>query len=157
MSRRRAAVHRPVMKDPKYQDSLVSKFICSLMKDGKKGVAESILYGAMDLIGEREKETLPLEVFRTAVEKIKPAMEVKSRRVGGSTYQVPLQVRSVRSQTLAIRWIVQNANARSGKSMRAKLADELLDAFNGRGSSIRKKEDTHKMADANKAFAHYRW
>ena len=145
------------MKDPKYQDSLVSKFICSLMKDGKKGVAESILYGAMDLIGEREKETLPLEVFRTAVEKINPAMEVKSRRVGGSTYQVPLQVRSLRSQTLAIRWIVQNANARSGKSMRAKLADELLDAFNGRGNSIKKKEDTHKMAEANKAFAHYRW
>ena len=157
MSRRRAAVHRPVMKDPKYQDSLVSKFICSLMKDGKKGVAESILYGAMDLIGEREKETLPLEVFRTAVEKVKPAMEVKSRRVGGSTYQVPMQVRSVRSQTLAIRWIVQNANTRSGKSMRAKLADELLDSFNGRGNSIKKKEDTHKMADANKAFAHYRW
>ena len=157
MSRRRAAVYRPIMKDPKYQDSLVSKFICSLMKDGKKGVAESILYGAMDLIGEREKETLPLEVFRTAVEKIKPAMEVKSRRVGGSTYQVPMQVRSVRSQTLAIRWIVQNANARSGKSMRAKLADELLDAFNGRGNSIKKKEDTHKMAEANKAFAHYRW
>ena len=145
------------MKDPKYQDSLVSKFICSLMKDGKKGVAESILYGAMDLIGEREKETLPLEVFRTAVEKVKPAMEVKSRRVGGSTYQVPLQVRSVRSQTLAIRWIVQYANARSGKSMRAKLADELLDAFHGRGNSIKKKEDTHKMAEANKAFAHYRW
>ena len=145
------------MKDPKYQDSLVSKFICSLMKDGKKGVAESILYGAMNLIGEREKETLPLEVFRTAVEKVKPAMEVKSRRVGGSTYQVPMQVRSVRSQTLAIRWIVQNSNARSGKSMRAKLADELLDAFNGRGNSIKKKEDTHKMAEANKAFAHYRW
>ena len=145
------------MKDPKYQDSLVSKFICSLMKDGKKGVAESILYGAMDLISGREKETLPLEVFRTAVEKVKPAMEVKSRRVGGSTYQVPLQVRSVRSQTLAIRWIVQNANARNGKSMRAKLADELLDAFNGRGNSIKKKEDTHKMAEANKAFAHYRW
>ena len=145
------------MKDPKYQDSLVSKFICSLMKDGKKGVAESILYGAMNLIGEREKETLPLEVFRTAVEKVKPAMEVKSRRVGGSTYQVPMQVRSVRSQTLAIRWIVQNANARSGKSMRAKLADELLDAFNGRGNSIKKKEDTHKMAESNKAFAHYRW
>ena len=145
------------MKDPKFQDSLVSKFICSLMRDGKKGVAESILYGAMDLIGEREKETLPLEVFRTAVEKVKPAMEVKSRRVGGSTYQVPMQVRSVRSQTLAIRWIVQNANARSGKSMRAKLADELLDSFNGRGNSIKKKEDTHKMAEANKAFAHYRW
>ena len=157
MSRRRAAVHRPVMKDPKYRDSLVSKFICSLMKDGKKGVAESILYGAMDLIGEREKETLPLEVFRTAVEKVKPAMEVKSRRVGGSTYQVPMQVRSVRSQTLAIRWIVQNANARNGKSMRTKLADELLDAFNGRGNSIKKKEDTHKMAESNKAFAHYRW
>ena len=157
MSRRRAAVHRLVMKDPKYQDSLVSKFICSLMKDGKKGVAESILYGAMDLIGEREQETLPLEVFRTAVEKVKPAMEVKSRRVGGSTYQVPMQVRSVRSQTLAIRWIVQNANARSGKSMRAKLAEELLDSFNARGNSIKKKEDTHKMAEANKAFAHYRW
>ena len=157
MSRRRAAVHRPVMKDPKFQDNLVSKFICSLMKDGKKSVAESILYGAMEMIGEREKETMPLEVFRTAVENVKPSMEVKSRRVGGSTYQVPMQVRTSRSQTLAIRWLVQNANSRSGKSMRVKLADELLDAFKGRGNSIKKKEDTHKMAESNKAFAHYRW
>ena len=157
MSRRRSAVRRPIMKDPKYKDSLVSKFICSLMKHGKKSVAEHILYGAMNLISEREKEMEVLEVFHTAVENVKPMMEVKSRRVGGSTYQVPLQVRTIRSQALAIRWLVQNANARNGKSMRAKLADELLDAFNGKGNSVKKKEDTHKMAEANKAFAHYRW
>ena len=157
MSRRRAAVKRTVLKDPKYQDVLVSKFICSLMNHGKKSVAERILYGALALIAGREKETSSLEVFRTAVENVKPTMEVKSRRVGGSTYQVPLQVRTTRSQSLAIRWIVQFANARSGKSMRAKLADELLDAFKSRGNSVKKKEDTHKMAEANKAFAHYRW
>ena len=157
MSRRRAAVKRTLLKDPKYNDTLVSKFVCSLMKHGKKSVAERILYGAFDLISEREKETSSLEVFRTAVENVKPSMEVKSRRVGGSTYQVPLQVRSSRSQSLAIRWLVQYANARSGKSMKAKLADELLDAFNSRGSSIKKKEDTLKMAESNKAFAHYRW
>ncbi len=157
MSRRRAAVKRSILPDPKYNDILVSKFICSLMRNGKKSVAEKILYGAFNLIAEREKEVSPLEVFRTAVENVKPAMEVKSRRVGGSTYQVPMQVRYGRSQSLAIRWLVQYANARSGKSMLAKLADELMDAFNQRGSSIKKKEDTHKMAEANKAFAHYRW
>lgn len=157
MSRRRAAVKRSILPDPKYKDLLVSKFICSLMRNGKKSVAEKILYGALDLISEREKEVPPLEVFRTAVENVKPAMEVKSRRVGGSTYQVPMQVRYGRSQSLAIRWLVQYANARSGKSMLAKLADELMDAFNKRGSTIKKKEDTHKMAEANKAFAHYRW
>ena len=145
MSRRRAAVKRTLLKDPKYNDTLVSKFVCSLMKHGKKSVAERILYGALDLISDREKETPSLDVFRTAVENVKPAMEVKSRRVGGSTYQVPMQVRSSRSQSLAIRW------------MQSKLADELLDAFNNRGSSIKKKEDTLKMAEANKAFAHYRW
>ena len=157
MSRRRAAVKRTLLKDPKYNDTLVSKFVCSLMKHGKKSVAERILYGALDLISDREKETPSLDVFRTAVENVKPAMEVKSRRVGGSTYQVPMQVRSSRSQSLAIRWLVLYANARSGKSMQAKLADELLDAFNKRGNSIKKKEDTLKMAEANKAFAHYRW
>ena len=157
MSRRRAAVKRTLLKDPKYNDTLVSKFVCSLMKHGKKSVAERILYGALDLISDREKETPSLDVFRTAVENVKPMMEVKSRRVGGSTYQVPMQVRSSRSQSLAIRWLVLYANGRSGKSMQAKLADELLDAFNNRGSSIKKKEDTLKMAEANKAFAHYRW
>ena len=127
------------------------------MKHGKKSIAERILYGALDLISERETETSSLDVFRTAVENVKPSMEVKSRRVGGSTYQVPMQVRSSRSQSLAIRWLVQYANSRSGKSMQAKLADELLDAFNSRGSSVKKKEDTLKMAESNKAFAHYRW
>ena len=115
MSRRRAAVKRTLLKDPKYNDTLVSKFVCSLMKHGKKSVAERILYGALDLISDREKETPSLDVFRTAVENVKPAMEVKSRRVGGSTYQVPMQVRSSRSQSLAIRWLVLYANARSGK------------------------------------------
>ena len=157
MSRRRKVVKRVVMKDPKYKDVLVSKFICNLMKHGKKSIAEQILYEALNIIKEKEKDSEPINIFHTAIENVKPVMEVKSRRVGGSTYQVPLQVRSVRSQTLAIRWIVKNANTRSGKSMRVKLADELLDAFKGRGNSVKKKEDTHKMAEANKAFAHYRW
>ena len=121
MSRRRAAVKRTLLKDPKYNDTLVSKFVCSLMKHGKKSVAERILYGALDLISDREKETPSLDVFRTAVENVKPAMEVKSRRVGGSTYQVPMQVRSSRSQSLAIRWLVLYANARSGNRCRLNL------------------------------------
>ena len=157
MSRRRKAEQRKILPDPKHNDVLVSKFINCLMRNGKKGVAEKILYGALDLISQREEEAKPLEVFHAAIENVKPAVEVRSRRVGGSTYQVPMEVRSLRSQSLAIRWLIQYANARCGRSMRAKLADELMDAFNSRGTSVKKREDTFKMAEANKAFAHYRW
>lgn len=127
------------------------------MISGKKSVAESIFYGALDIVSKKEKDADPLSVFKRAIDNIKPALEVKSRRVGGSTYQVPVEVRSNRSQSLAIRWLIGFANKRSGKSMREKLAEEILDAFHGRGSSVKKREDTHKMADANRAFAHYRW
>ena len=157
MSRRRSATKRVVLPDPKYKDFLVSKFVNNLMHDGKKSVAEKVLYQALDLISNREEETGALDVFHQAVENVKPNLEVKSRRVGGSTYQVPVEVRSQRSQALAIRWLIRYAIARSGKSMEEKLAGELLDAFNNRGTSVKKKEDTHKMAEANKAFAHYRW
>ena len=157
MSRRRSATKRVVLPDPKYKDFLVSKFVNNLMHDGKKSVAEKVLYKALDLISNREQETGALDVFHQAVENVKPNLEVKSRRVGGSTYQVPVEVRSQRSQALAIRWLIRYAIARSGKSMEEKLAGELLDAFGNRGASVKKKEDTHKMAEANKAFAHYRW
>lgn len=157
MARRHSAVKREVLPDPKHNDQLVSKFVNSLMKSGKKSVAEKILYGALDLIGERESEASSLEVFRAAVKNVSPLVEVKSRRVGGSTYQVPIEVRPGRSQALAIRWLISYANSRNGKSMKGKLADELLDAYRNRGSSVKKREDTHKMAEANRAFAHYRW
>lgn len=157
MSRRRAADPRTVIPDPKFNDALVAKFTNVLMKDGKKAVARKLLYQAMDEIGNREKEMPPMEVVKTAVEHVKPTVEVKSRRVGGSTYQVPVEVRPQRRQALAIRWIIQNAQSRGGRSMEAKLANELMDAFNNRGGAVRKKEDVHRMADANRAFAHYRW
>jgi small subunit ribosomal protein S7 len=157
MSRRRSAEQRKVMTDPKFSDTLIAKFTNVLMKDGKKSTARHILYGAMEEIGQRERDMPPLEVVKMAVEHVKPAVEVKSRRVGGSTYQVPVEVRPQRRQALAIRWIIQNAQSRGGKSMEAKLANELVDAFNNRGGAIRKKEDVHRMAEANKAFAHYRW
>lgn len=127
------------------------------MKNGKKSVSEKIMYQALKTLEQREAGTPPLEVFHNAVDNVRPSLEVKSRRVGGSTYQVPVEVRSERSQSLAIRWLIQFATKRPGKSMKNKLADELLDAFHQRGASIKKREDTHKMADANKAFAHYRW
>jgi len=157
MSRRRSAQQRKVLTDPKFNDALIAKFTNVLMLDGKKSTARKILYGAMAEIGQREREQPPLEVVKVAVEHVKPAVEVKSRRVGGSTYQVPVEVRPQRRQALAIRWIIQNAQSRGGKSMEAKLANELVDAFNNRGGAIRKKEDVHRMAEANKAFAHYRW
>ena len=155
MPRRRAPQKRSILPDPKYKDLLVSKFINSIMKHGKKSIAENIFYGALDAITERELTAL--ETFKAAIENVMPSVEVKSRRVGGSTYQVPMEVRHSRSQSLAIRWLIENANSRSGLSMRAKLADEFMDASNRRGSAMKKKEDTHKMAEANKAFAHYRW
>jgi small subunit ribosomal protein S7 len=156
MPRRRAATKRGVIPDAQYKSVLVAKFINSLMKQGKKSVAQSILYGALDIIKEKTKEE-PLPIFQKAVENVKPAVEVKSRRVGGSTYQVPTEVRSARSQALSIRWIISYAMARGEKTMAAKLAGEFIDAANRRGSAIKKREDTHKMAEANKAFAHYRW
>ena len=157
MSRRHQAEIRKAAPDSKYNDVLISKFINVLMSDGKKSVARRVLYNAMDEIAGKEKEAPPLEVVKAAVEHVKPQVEVKSRRVGGSTYQVPVEVRPERRQALAIRWIIQHAKDRGGKTMEGKLAAELLDAFQNRGGSIRKKEDVHRMADANKAFAHYRW
>ena len=157
MPRRRAPQKRSILPDPKYKDLLVSKFINSLMKHGKKSVAENIFYGALDIISEKDAESSSLDIFKAAIENVMPTVEVKSRRVGGSTYQVPMEVRHTRSQSLAIRWLIENANVRNGLSMRSKLAEELIEASNSRGNAIKKKEDTHKMAEANKAFAHYRW
>lgn len=156
MPRKRVAVKRETMPDPKYKSRLVTKFVNCLMVTGKKSVAQSILYDAFNIVEEKTKED-PLAIFQKAINNVKPIVEVKSRRVGGSTYQVPTEVRSSRSQALGFRWIISFARARGEKSMVAKLAGELMDAANGRGASIKKKEDTHKMAEANKAFAHYRW
>ena len=156
MPRRREVKKRDIIPDPKYRDVLVQKFINRMMLDGKKSLAEKIFYQAMDEIEKKAKED-PLKVFKKAVENIKPMIEVKSRRVGGATYQVPVEVRSGRRTSLALRWIVKYTRARGERGMVKKLAGELLDAANNKGASIKKKEDTHKMAEANKAFAHYRW
>lgn len=157
MARRRAAGTRKISADQKFNDVVVAKFINGLMKDGKKSVAERILYGAVDSLESKIEETAGIDVFYGALENVKPRIEVKSRRVGGSTYQIPVEVREFRKLALAIRWIIYAASTRSGKSMQEKLAAELLDAFNSKGGAVKKKEDTHKMADANKAFAHYVW
>ncbi len=157
MSRRKVAVKRTVLPDPKYNSVLVAKFINCLMKDGKKSIAEKIFYSALDIIRERTGNRDVLAVFNKAVSNAKPVLEVKSRRVGGSTYQVPVEVRPERRTTLSIRWIIEYARQRGEKSMQERLAAELLDAANNKGNAIKKKEDTHKMAEANKAFAHYRW
>ena len=156
MPRRREVPKRRIIPDPKYKDKLVSKFTNTLMYDGKKAVAEGILYGAFDVIGERFKED-PLEVFRKALDNVKPKLEVKSRRVGGATYQVPVEVRPERRVALAMRWIVTYSRDRGEKTMNERLAAEFMDAAQGRGNAVKKKDDTHKMAEANKAFAHYRW
>jgi len=156
MPRKREIAKRATMPDPKYKSRLVSKFINCLMKDGKKSVAESILYDAFGIIEKRTKES-PLKVFEKAMENVKPRIEVKSRRVGGSTYQVPVEVRSTRQTALGIRWLISFARNRSEKSMSEKLAAELMDAAGQRGATMKKREDTHRMAEANKAFAHYRW
>lgn len=156
MPRRREVPKREIFPDPKYGDRLVAKFINGLMRKGKKSVAETILYRALDTIQARTKQD-PLKVFKQAVENAKPVLEVRSRRVGGATYQVPVEVRQERRTSLAIRWIISFSKKRGEKSMHEKLAMELLDAAANRGTTIKKKEDTHKMAEANKAFAHYRW
>ena len=157
MSRRRAAEPRRILPDPKYNDQLIAKFINTLMWRGKKSVARHILYTAMDMIAEREQSVPPLEVVKSAVEHVKPSVEVKSRRVGGSTYQVPVEVRPERRQSLAMRWLIKNAAGRGGKNMESKLAAELLEAYQNKGAAVRKREDVHRMAEANRAFAHYRW
>jgi small subunit ribosomal protein S7 len=156
MPRRREVPKRQVAGDPKYDNKLVAKFIKSIMRDGKKSLAESILYDAFDIIKEKTNEE-PVKIFEQAMENIKPKIEVKSRRVGGSTYQVPTEVRPTRRAALGIRWIIGFSHKRPEKGMANKLAAEFMDASNNRGASIKKREDTHKMAEANKAFAHFRW
>ncbi|MBW1680935.1 MAG: 30S ribosomal protein S7 [Deltaproteobacteria bacterium] len=156
MPRKRVVTKREIAPDPKYNSILVAKFINNLMKKGKKSVAQKIMYSAFDIIEKKGKED-PLSVFKKAVENVRPVVEVKSRRVGGSTYQVPTEVRPARSQALSMRWLIGFAKARGEKTMAAKLAGEFMDAANRRGAAIKKREDTHRMAEANKAFAHYRW
>ncbi|MHB0971737.1 MAG: 30S ribosomal protein S7 [Thermoanaerobaculia bacterium] len=156
MPRRREVPKREVLPDPVYNSQLVTKFINNLMLDGKKSVAEGIFYNAMKKVEDRAKDDA-LKVFKKAIDNVKPALEVKSRRVGGSNYQVPIEVRPSRRTSLAIRWMIDYSTARGEKTMEDKLAAEILDAANNRGNAIKKREDTHKMAEANKAFAHYRW
>jgi small subunit ribosomal protein S7 len=157
MPRRKITEKRTINPDPRYNSVLVSKFTHGIMERGKKSVAQKIFYGAMDIIEKQVADEEPIAVFDKAMEMVRPKVEVKSRRVGGATYQVPVEVRPERRNALAIRWIISFAKARSGKSMAEKLAAELLDAYNERGGSVKKRDDTHRMAEANKAFAHYRW
>lgn len=156
MPRRREIAKRVILPDPKYNDRMVAKFINAIMLQGKKSTAEGIVYGAFDLLAERSGENA-LEVFKKALDNVRPVLEVKSRRVGGSTYQVPVEIRADRRNALGIRWLINYARGRGEKTMQERLAGELLDAANNRGSTVNKKEDTHRMAEANKAFAHYRW
>jgi small subunit ribosomal protein S7 len=156
MPRRREIAKRVILPDPKYNDRVVAKFINAIMLQGKKSTAEGIVYGAFDLLTERSGENA-LEVFKKALDNVRPVLEVKSRRVGGSTYQVPVEIRADRRNALGIRWLINYARGRGEKTMQERLAGELLDAANNRGSTVKKKEDTHRMAEANKAFAHYRW
>jgi len=156
MPRRREVKKREILPDPKYREVLAAKFISVLMRKGKKNLAERIFYGSLEIVRDKAKDE-PFKVFKQAMENVKPVVEVKSRRVGGATYQVPVEVRPNRRTSLAIRWIIQYAKERPEKSMSERLAAEFLDAANNRGASIKKKEDTHRMAEANKAFAHYRW
>lgn len=159
MPRRREVVKRDVLPDPQYNDKLVAKCINSLMVDGKKSTAEGIMYAVIELIGQRVKnsEDSALDIFKKAVDNARPSVEVKSRRVGGSTYQVPVEIKADRRTALAFRWLIGNARKRPEKSMVERFAAELIDAYNNRGTTIKKKEDVHRMAEANKAFAHYRW
>jgi small subunit ribosomal protein S7 len=156
MSRRHRADKREIIPDPKYKNEVVTKFMNSVMSDGKKSVAEKIVYGAFQTIETKTKQD-PLGIFRNALDNVMPSIEVRSRRVGGATYQVPVEVRSERRQALAIRWLLAAARARNEKTMIEKLSGELLDAANNRGNAVKKREDTHRMAEANRAFSHYRW
>ena len=157
MPRRREVPKRKVIPDPKYRDRLVAKFIKALMLSGKKSHAEKILYSSFELIGERGSGDEPLKIFKKAMDNIRPVVEVKSRRVGGATYQVPVEIRQDRRTALAMRWLVLYSRKRSERTMSERLANEILDAYENRGAAVKKREDTHKMAEANKAFAHYRW
>ena len=157
MSRRRRAEKREVLPDPKFGDITVTKFMNYVMYEGKKAVAENIVYGAFDILAEKKKDQEPVATFHTALENVAPSVEVRSRRVGGATYQVPVEVRPDRRRALAIRWLVNAARKRGENTMTEKLAAELLDASNNRGTAVKKREDTHKMAEANRAFSHYRW
>ncbi|MCA0302289.1 MAG: 30S ribosomal protein S7 [Proteobacteria bacterium] len=156
MSRRHSAEKREIIPDPKFQDIVVTKFMNSIMRAGKKSVAEQIVYGAFDIV-EGKLKTEPLPVFKQALDNVAPTVEVRSRRVGGATYQVPVEVRTERRQALAIRWLITAARARNDKTMVERLSAELIDASNNRGAAVKKREDTHKMAEANRAFSHYRW
>ena len=156
MHRRGNVPKREILPDPLYNSVLVTKLVNSIMLDGKKGVSQKVVYGAFDIIKEKTGKD-PLEVFTTALENIMPSLEVKARRVGGATYQVPIEVRPERRQTLGLRWLTNSARARSEKTMKERLAGEIMDAANNLGSAVKKREDTHKMAESNKAFAHYRW
>ena len=156
MSRRRKAIKRQIMPDPKFNDKIVSKFTSCLMFDGKRSIAEKIVYGAFEVI-HKKVGSEPIKVFHEALENVQPQLEVRSRRVGGATYQVPVEVRSDRALALAIRWLINSSRNRSENSMTERLSGELIDASSNRGASVKKKEDTHKMAEANKAFSHYRW
>jgi small subunit ribosomal protein S7 len=156
MSRKHRAQTREVLPDPRFQDIVVTKFVNGLMRGGKKAVAETIFYGALDLMEKKTGEE-PLKMFKKALSNVKPAVEVKSRRIGGATYQIPVEVRPSRRQSLAIRWIRDYSRSRNGRSMMEKLAEEMVDAANGRGGAVKKREDVYKMAEANKAFAHLKW
>ena len=157
MPRRRVVAKREILPDPKFGSDILAKFINIIMVDGKKSVAERIVYGALDIVSEKKSGVKPLEIFEQALEKIRPSVEVKSRRVGGSTYQVPVEVRPARQSALAMRWLVEYARKRGEKSMRQRLAGEMMDAVESRGAAVKKREDVHRMAEANKAFSHYRW
>ena len=157
MSRRRAAVKREILPDPVYNSKVLNKFINEIMEGGKKTVAQKIVYGALDIIKEKSNEEDPLDYFQKCVNNVKPSVEVKSRRVGGATYQVPMEVRSTRSQALAFKWIATNSRKRKDKHMADKIFNELYDAYEKKGAAVKKREDVHKMAESNKAFAHFRW
>ena len=156
MSRRRAAIKKEVLPDHKFKDKILTKFMNRIMLDGKKSVSENIVYGALNIVFEKTNKK-PIEYFHSAVENVKPGLEVRSRRVGGATYQVPTEVRPIRAQALAMKWIVNSAKKRSEKTMKERIANELIDAFNNKGNAVKKREDNHKMAEANRAFSHFRW
>ena len=156
MSRRRAAEKRIILSDHKYKDLILAKFMNRIMKDGKKSISEKIVYGAFDIVSKKTDKT-PIEYFHDALNNVKPSLEVRSRRVGGATYQVPMEVRPRRAQALAMKWIVDSAIKRNEKTMRERVASEIMDAFNNKGNAVKKREETHKMAEANRAFSHFRW
>ena len=156
MSRRRAAEKRTILPDHKFKDLILAKFMNRIMKDGKKSVSEKIIYGAFDIVSKKTDKS-PIEYFHDALNNVKPSLEVRSRRVGGATYQVPMEVRPKRAQALAMKWIIDSAIKRNEKTMRERVASEIMDAFNNKGNAVKKREEIHKMADANRAFSHFRW